>query len=75
MGEGVYAVINDFLVARIVVDVDGDAAEGGDLGGELVEAGVVLPGLFGGGFFFSWGGVENAWLGCLEEWGNYLSRS
>ena len=30
------------LVSRIVVDVDGDAAEGGDFGGEFGEAGVVL---------------------------------
>ena len=37
------AAVEDALVARIVVDVDGDAAQGGDLGGELVEARVVLP--------------------------------
>lgn len=44
MGGGgrAYAVINDVLVARIVVDVDCDAAEGGDFGGEFGEAGVVL---------------------------------
>lgn len=30
------------LVSCIVVDVDGDAAEGGDFGGEFGEAGVVL---------------------------------
>lgn len=43
-GGGKYAVIDDILVSGIVVDVDCDAAEGGDFGGELVEAGVVLPG-------------------------------
>lgn len=32
------------LVAGIVVDVDRDAAEGGDFGGELGEAVVVLSG-------------------------------
>lgn len=30
------------LVPGVVVDVDGDAAQGGDFGGELGEAGVVL---------------------------------
>lgn len=30
------------MIARIVIDVDCDAAESGDFGGELVEAGVVL---------------------------------
>ena len=45
--EGTYAVVDDILVAGVVVDVYGDAAEGGDFGGELVEAGVVLPGLRG----------------------------
>lgn len=42
-GGNMYAVIDDILVPRIVVDVDCDAAEGGDFGGELVEAGVILP--------------------------------
>jgi hypothetical protein len=37
-----YRGVNDALVARIVVDVDCDAAEGGDFGSEFVEAGVVL---------------------------------
>jgi hypothetical protein len=32
------------LVARIVVDVDGDAAQGGDFGGEGGEGVVVLSG-------------------------------
>jgi len=44
-GEGRrYAVLDDILAARVVVDVDGDAAQGGDFGGELGEAGVVLSG-------------------------------
>ena len=30
------------LVPGVVVDLDGDAAQGGDFGGELGEAGVVL---------------------------------
>ena len=41
---GAYAVIYDILAPRIVVDVDRDASKGGHLGGEFVEAGVVLPG-------------------------------
>lgn len=45
--RGTYAVIDDMLVAGVVVDVYCDAAEGGDFGGELVEAGVVLSGLRG----------------------------
>ena len=32
------------MVARVIVDVDGDAVEGGDFAGEVVEAGVVLSG-------------------------------
>lgn len=36
------AIINDVLVARAVVNVDRDAAQGGDFGGEGGEAGVVL---------------------------------
>jgi len=39
-----YAIIDDALVASIVVDVYCDAAEGGDFGGEFGEAGVVLSG-------------------------------
>ena len=35
------------LVARIVVDVDGDAAQGGDFGGEGGEGVVVLSGFAG----------------------------
>lgn len=38
-----YTAVNDILGPRIVVDVDCDAAKSGDLGGELFEAGVVLP--------------------------------
>ncbi len=41
-GEGTYAVVDHVLVAGIVVDVDCDAAESGDFGGEFGEAGVVL---------------------------------
>jgi len=37
-----YAVLDDILAARVVVDVDCDAAQCGDFGGELGEAGVVL---------------------------------
>ena len=35
------------LVTGIIVDVYCDAAEGGDFGGELIEAGVVLSTLGG----------------------------
>ena len=37
-----HAIINDMLVARAVVNVDRDAAQGRDFGGEGGEAGVVL---------------------------------
>lgn len=37
-----YRVVNDILGSRIVVNVDGHAAQGRDFGGELVEARVVL---------------------------------
>ena len=43
MKQRPYAAIDDILTSCIVVDVDCDAAEGGDFGGELLEAGVVLP--------------------------------
>ena len=49
-GEGerkAYAVINDMLVAGIIIDVYCDAAESGDFGGQLVEAGIVLSGFRG----------------------------
>jgi hypothetical protein len=38
-----YGVVDDLMAASIVVDVNGHAAKGRDLGGQLVEAGVVLP--------------------------------
>lgn len=37
-----YSRINNMLVSCAVVDVDCDAAQGGDFGCEFVEAGVVL---------------------------------
>ncbi len=37
-----YTAVQDILVPRIIVDVDCDAAQGGDFGGEFIEAGVVL---------------------------------
>lgn len=39
-----YAVLDDILAARVVVDVDRDAAQRRDFGGEFGEAGVVLSG-------------------------------
>lgn len=41
-GERVGGIVDDILGAGVVVDVNGHAAQGGDLGGELVEACVVL---------------------------------
>ena len=41
-GGETYRVIDDCLVARIFVDVDGDAAQGGYFRSEFVKAGVVL---------------------------------
>ena len=41
-GKAAYAVVDDVLVPRVVVDVDCDAAEGGYFGGEFGEAGIVL---------------------------------
>jgi hypothetical protein len=38
----VYRRVDNALVARIVVNVDCDAAQGRDFGGEFVETGVVL---------------------------------
>lgn len=46
-GKEPYAIINDMLVAGIIIYVYCDAAEGGDFGGELIEAGVVLSVLSG----------------------------
>lgn len=40
--KGQYAVVDDMLVAGTIIDIYCDAAEGGDFGGELIEAGVVL---------------------------------
>ena len=42
MDQKTYRVIDDSLITRIVVDVDGDAAQGGHFRGEFIEAGVVL---------------------------------
>ena len=41
-GKTAYTAIQDILVPRIIIDVDCDAAQGGDFGGEFIEAGVVL---------------------------------
>lgn len=41
-GGCAYRGVDDMLVARIVVDVDGHAAQGRHLAGELVEPRVVL---------------------------------
>lgn len=60
-----YAVVDYMLVSSVVVDVDCDAAEGGDFGGEFGEAGVVLSVWVGG-------------LDCvrrLAHGGTYCSRS
>lgn len=46
-GKEPYAVVNNMLVAGIIIDVYSDAAEGGDFGGELIEAGIVLSVLGG----------------------------
>lgn len=37
-----YAIIDHVLVSRIVIYVDGHAAQRGDFGGEFRETGVVL---------------------------------
>ncbi len=37
-----YGIVNNSLIACIVVDVDGNATEGGNLCTQLVEAAVVL---------------------------------
>jgi hypothetical protein len=41
-GEKAYSRVYNVLIARIVVNIDCDAPERGDFGGEFVEAGVVL---------------------------------
>lgn len=43
-GRGRYRVIQDMLVARVVVDIYRDAAKGGNFGGEFGEEVVVLSG-------------------------------
>lgn len=37
-----YSVVDDILSTSIIVYVDGDAAQGGDFGGELIQTSVVL---------------------------------
>ena len=54
------------LVPRIVVDVNCDATEGGDFGGEFVEEVVVLPG--------STDGLVSVGAYTGRKW-TYLSRS
>lgn len=66
-----YAVVDHMLVSSVVVDVDCDAAEGGDFGGELGEAGVVLSSVLGLGCVRRWG--ENGEM--AEREGTYCSRS
>jgi len=41
-----YGVVDNILTPGIVVDVDRDAAQGGDFGREFFEAGIVLSVLF-----------------------------
>ena len=41
-GRETYGRLDHLVGPGGIVDVDGYAAEGGDLGGELVEAGIVL---------------------------------
>lgn len=36
ISRSTYGIVNDILGASIIVDVDCDAAQGGDLGGQLV---------------------------------------
>jgi hypothetical protein len=66
--EATYGIVDDVLGSGIVVDVDGYAAQGGDLGGELVEAGIVLPlALIG----FRHGGLSG---GCGVRFGRARGR-
>ena len=44
-GEGLGGRVEDVLVARVVIDVDGYIAEGGDFGLQCQEGGVVLSGM------------------------------
>jgi hypothetical protein len=64
IGEGLGGVVDDMLVARIVVDVDCDAAQGGDFGGKGGEGVVVLS-----------GGCETWKLKWVGGPVGYLSRS
>lgn len=73
--RGSYAAIDDVLTPRIVVDVDSDAAEGGDFGGELLEAGVVLPNA--ASFVSLWvdvRGVSRGWRGARAEEYTFLAH-
>ena len=45
LGGLAYAVVNDILAPRIIVDVDCHAAQGRDFGGEFIETRVVLAGV------------------------------
>ena len=56
-----YSAVYDMLVSCVVVDVYCYAAEGGDFGGELFEAGVVLSG--------GWGLVVVCFLGIDDKGG------
>ena len=73
--EGVRGVLDECVVARIVVDVDGDAAEGRDLGRELVEARVVLSSGRRSAHEVCLG-RRGFWAGDWNAWGvSYCSRS
>jgi hypothetical protein len=67
VGEGLGGVVDDVLVARIVVDVDGYGAQLRDFGLEGGEGVVVLPG----------GRVVVSWVDLWRIGGRvtYLSRS
>ena len=43
VGRDAYAVVYNILAPGVVIDVNCDTTQSGDFGGELVEAGVVLP--------------------------------
>lgn len=63
-----YGVVDDILGAGVIVDVDGDAAQGGDFGGELFQTSVVLAlalVCLGHGGRFVWRrGVSEVRRGC-----------
>lgn len=69
VGEGLGGVVDDVLVARIVVDVDGYGAQLADFGLEGGEGVVVLAGGGGGGVSLVGG------FGGGEVEGTYRSRS